>query len=198
MSVSSGDIIRVTAVMDSQHGHIENVYYFRSDLPIPAADEDYMADLAVKLESVYGAILSNLSIDTIFTEVQGYNVTTDQPMPTIGWPTLTAGTGAAQSLPAGVSALAILRTGVKRVLGRKFFGLLQTGVLDGDGFLTAGVVTAVATAAGELIGGFLGSETLSGWLPGVRDKTGAFWAFIEAVASNNPGYQRRRRRGRGI
>jgi hypothetical protein len=197
MSIAINDVIKVTAALDMVGNAVENVYYFRMDTAPSVTDTAVMNDLAAKLEEVYTHILSYMSDAVTFLEVRGFNVTKDQPMPTVSWPTMTVGGSSSARLPWGVSGLALLRTGVRRVLGRKFFGVFTEADNDDPGVWSGALTIAMAAAAGELVGSFLGSTTLAVILPGVVDKTGAFWAFIEAVASSNPAYQRRRRRGRG-
>lgn len=196
--VNPNDKITVTAHLQTGVGNtINNVFTFRYEGIGTQADEASMQDLALKLEDFYSALNSHIVDNVAYVDISGFNVTQDRPMPTVNWPTLTAGGSTSDPLPDGVSGLMLLRTGIKRVLGRKFIG----GLAEGDN--TAGVwestlVAALAAAGAELIGSFLGGQTGALWLPGVIDKLGAFWSFIETFASNNPAYQRRRRPGRGI
>jgi hypothetical protein len=157
-----------------------------------------MTDLAQKLDDAYDHLGAALTSDTIFVEVQGFDLTQDRPLPTVTWPTQTVGSGGADSYAAQVSLLGLLRTGVARVLGRKFIGGLATGITDTNGFVTSAGMTLMGAFLAELVGTFI-STSLNSYTPGVKSKTsGLFHAFIEGVASGVPAVQRRRRQGRGI
>jgi len=198
MSVATNDVIRVTAVMSGPSGRIENVFQFRVNSAVAPSDLTVMQDLAQKLDDVYEHMVSIMTGDTVFVEVNGFNVTQDLPMPTVPWPTQTTGESGSSDTPAQVSILALLRTGINRVVGRKFFGGFANGAFDSDGFATSAAITAVGLAAAELIGVFTGT-LLNEYLPGVKSTTsGLFWSFFEALVRSVPATQRRRRKDRGV
>jgi hypothetical protein len=153
-------------------------------------------DIGAWLEDVYGEFVVGLPNNLSFDSIAMYNIDQDSPYADVGWPTFTIGGATDAMLPTGVCVLLTLRTGVKRVLGRKYFGPF-TGNNLADGIFEDTLAVAVAGAADFLIGHFFAAGSGNSLLPGVLDKTGAFWAFFEAVASTNPAYQRRRRLGAG-
>jgi len=197
-NVATNDVIKVTAVMSGPSGAIMNVYHFRANTIVSPGDADVMTDLAQKLDDCYTALGQSISSDTAYVEVRGFNITQNAPMPTVPWPTQTVGPGSATGTAAQVAGFALLRTGISRVLGRKYIGGVAAGILDGNGLLTSGAVVELAAFIAELVGSFI-SANLNVYLPGVPSSTSsAFWAFVSGFASNIPGTQRRRRQGRGI
>lgn len=197
MAVFTNDVIRATAVMRGPQGDIQNVYYFRAQVLVDSSEAQVMADLAEKLEDVYGSFVNLLSSDTIFVEVRGYNVTAGTPMPTVPWPSLTAGGGSATDTPSQVAVLGFLRTGRARAIARKFFGGFSTANFDTSGLVGSNVVTAVVAGLGNLLGSFI-AASLNNYLPGIPSaKYGMFLSFLEGLASGVPATQRRRRFGRG-
>jgi hypothetical protein len=198
MSVSAGDIVRATAVMDAPAGKVENVYYFRAGTLLDTSEVAVMTDLALKLDTAYGHLAPSMSHLVVFTDVQGYNITQAAPMPTVPWPTQTVGGSSHGVFAPQVSAFGLFRTGVKRAIGRKFFGGIQNTGIDDNGLLSGAVITAVSGLLGELIGSFIASGTLNDYLPGVWRKAKPFLSFIEGVASARPAVQRRRAYGRGV
>jgi hypothetical protein len=198
MTVAPNDIIRVTAVLAGPNGAMENVFQFRANVVLDAVDINVMNDLAEKLDTAYGHISPNMSADVVFVEIQGHNLTQNQPMPTVSWPTRTVGGNSAHVGAAQISFLGLLRTGVRRVLGRKYLGGFPPGAIQLAGFFSVDYIPLVAGFLGEFVGSFIAGSTLNTYLPGLKSKTGAFWGFIEGVASANPATQRRRRQGRGI
>ena len=198
MTVSNGDIIRATAVLAGPSGSIQNVFNFRAEVIILGSDLQVMTDIAQHLDDAYATLGTSLSSDTVFVEVQGHNLTTNNPMPTVPWPTATVGTGSASSHVAQVALMGLLRTGISRVLGRKFIGGLAVGDTDTNGFFDSSHIAHMASFLAFFIGTFI-ATSLNSYLPGVKStKTGLFWSFIEGVTSGIPGIQRRRRQGRGI
>lgn len=197
-NVNTNDRIRATAVLLGPAGEMQNVYYFRFQGVVPAGDLLVMADLADFLDNAYSILNASVSSDYTYTEIRGFNVTQNTPMPTVAWPSLTAGGGGASSIPAAVSLLIIFRTGISRVFGRKYIGGMHEGNVDGDGFWVSGLVTVGTTFAAEFLSTFIGTTTLATYLPGIITTTNTFLGFIASVVTGNPAYQRRRRKGRGV
>jgi hypothetical protein len=196
--VNPADRVRITAVLLGPAGEIQNVYYFRWDGVLPVGDLVVMTDLAEYLDDAYSTINAAISSDYTYTQVRGFNVTQNIPMPTVSWPSLTSGGGGGVSNAAGVAGLIILRTGIARTFGRKYIGGIITANMNDDGFWQSALVTALVSFGSLFIGDFVGTLAGPSYLPGIISKTGQFWAFIEAVVTNNPAYQRRRRKGRGV
>ena len=197
MAVHSGDVIKVTAVMSGPSGAIMNVYHFHATIVVDGDDTAVMEDFAQKLDDAYTHIASVMTTSTLFVEVRGFNETQHSPMPTVTWPSLVHGTGGTGDNPAQIAFLALFRTGVARVIGRKFFGGVFGGNIDDNGFWKPALLTAVGAFVSELLGAFTGT-LLNQYIVGVQGKhTGFFYPFLEGLAQAIPAVQRRRRYGRG-
>jgi len=193
-----GDILKVTARMtQTDTGAIQNVFTLRWEALLPSDDGPVMTHVAQHLDDLYQFLKPHMAGNVLFTDVTGFNHTQNRPMPSANWPVLTAGTGSGDRLPPGVSALAFFRTGLSRVLGRKFFGPIQEGD-NTDGFISSALLADVV----NIIGGILAGDTSildGGHLRhGVLDKGGTFRELTDGTASTNPAYQRRRRSQRGV
>jgi len=196
MTVNSGDVVRVTAVMDhSLEGAVMNVYHAKM-LGAGSTDIGFMEKMRDLMDIGYGYI-DNFMPDTLdFVEIRGFNVTQSQPMPTFAFNVLTSGgVDVADPLPSVLSCLVVGRTGVNRAIYRKFLGPF-TEANQEDAEWTSAILTAVAqmhnyiktavTVSGELVQVGLYSPTLATWYP-----------IIESVVDSVIAYQRRRRKGRG-
>lgn len=195
--VNQGDIVRVTAKMhESYSGDIQNVFYFRNDGALGMYDSLCFDDLSPKLEDVYSDILSVLSNNLSFVSIDFYDVTAARPMADVPWPTLTQASDSGDRLPQACSAMVLYRTGVRRTMGRKFFGPLTAGQTV-DGKLISTAVTAFITAGSHLLTSFLGAGSGNSWLPGIPAAGAHFWSFEDCTVKDIVAYQRRRREGRG-
>jgi len=196
MTVADGDIVRITANMDhTLEGDVQNVYHSIL-LGGNATDLQYMQVAAVRLEACYAYLQPYMPDTLLFEDVRGFNITQDKPLPTVDWPTLAAGTvDVADPLPSVMSVLCFQRTGMSRVIGKKYYGPF-TEADQSDAVWTSGLLAAVALGFNLLtVGATAGTGTLSF---GVFSPTlSLFQFFQEFVIPNVPAYQRRRRRGRG-
>jgi len=161
------------------------------------SDADAMDDLAEFLDDAYADIISRQCNETTYVDLDGYNVTGDNPMPETSWPTRTAGTAASEPLPTGSAGLITFRTGFSRRNGRKFLGVFSEGCVSSSGLWTTATQTALAAFGANFLSGFTGGTSGENWMPGVYSKLGTLMPIIEAVASGIPAYQRRRRIGTG-
>jgi hypothetical protein len=197
MNTNPGNIIKVTARMSIDGtSAIENVFTYKWDALIPADDGLVMTHVAAYLEDMYSLIAPSMSNRVSFTDVEGFNHTQDRPMPATNWPSLTLGGSSIDIMPFANAALTYFRTGLSRLIGRKFWGGLtegsfQAGLVDNVmlGILT-NIIGAVLTPNTSLVDG----GTL---ISGLLAKSGVFHAFTDGTATSNPATQRRRRIGRG-
>ena len=153
-------------------------------------------DIADYLEDVYLEIDQQIHDSITFDSIELFNVTEGVPEPSINWPTLTVGGDATAPVPDGVTALSIGRTGVSKVVGKKYWPLgVETDIVEGIwGSTPTGVY---ALAAADWIAPFTGASGVT-WDPGVWSRAAAlFRVFTETATSSVPAYQRRRKRGVG-
>lgn len=197
MTISDGDILRVSAVLARGGSDaIVNVYHVEATDVDPLLQDGLRQDLQDWMEAIYGLINTRIPISVSYEQIEIFNVTDGGPEPTEPWLTLTLGTAAGDEIPDGVSALSIGRTGVSKVLGKKFWPIFTENQLT-DGLFDGVTTTQVAVAAAEWITPFTGA-TLGEWTPGVWSRgVASFRPFISADGNNIPAYQRRRKRGVG-
>jgi len=197
MTVSSGDIVRATAVMDFEGEAVENVYHFLVGVAGSGDDLDIMDDIALHLDDAYDELAPGLSTSLIFVEIRGFNETQDAPMPTVLWPSQVAGAEGSDPLPLGAAMLAVFRTAASRVIGRKFLGVwTESGNANGE-FNAATLLLGAAYVA-ELLAN-VATPASGGAINYVIKKAGSllFEIITEATVGSEYAYQRRRRRGRG-
>jgi hypothetical protein len=196
--VSTNDVVKATVKMNLFNGQsaVQNVFQFRLNTS-SVTDTGARADLVEKLETFYGELEVVLSEHLTFEEVDFFNLTTGQPMGATEFDVLATGANVGDVLPGGVAGLIVFRTGISRVLGRKYIGGFTEGN-SSDGAVDSGALAALADAGGFMLGSFVGISTGGTWLPGVISTAGPFWAYQEAIIRNIWAYQRRRRPGAGI
>lgn len=190
---SENDVIKVTATMSYIGQTIQNVYHFGL-----GADQDdgfVIADLADLLEGAYTNLLPNLVDLLDFQSISFYNLTEDQNLGEYAWPSLTDGTATGEGLPTGVAGLVTFPTLAPKTRGRKFIaGISET--FQADGVLVGTVLTNLLAFGADLLGVQVGGFGTTG-LWGVVNALGTFFALQEALSTNVPAYQRRRKQGVG-
>lgn len=196
MAIVNNDIIRLAVVWDLDGSDEQiNTYHVRVQSP-PASLVDLYADITDYLEDLYAEVRQNSPNELVHNRVEIYNVTGDNPELPIGALVLLNGTSTAERMAEGVAPLVFARTSVKRRIGRKFLPVateenLDSGVWASTAFsrmqIFAGKWASIFTAPnGTVFEALVGSSLAMG-----------FSVIAQAVASPRPGYQRRRRIGRG-
>jgi len=198
MSFAAGNYLRITAKMQLMGLiAIENVYIVRISVFTGGVETDVMSDMAAWLDGAYTELLGEFSNLLVFTEVAGFNESTNQPLPSTPWPSMTTGTNSADVLATGVAALALFHTIKSRVIGRKFLGGLTENALNGA-LLTSSVIGHMVDYAAAIAAGPIGDLSDAAYAFVIRDKTGAPFSAQRMVINAIPGYQRRRRQGVGV
>lgn len=195
MSVIVNNVIRVTARMKwNATVDIQNVFTARLSSGTSIDDDDAKADLAEWVDDLYTEIVGMFPSDLTFEDLDFYNLTSEAPMGTLSWPTLTAGTGGTTEIAAtGVAIVITAFTSIVRVHGRKFFGPVLEAMVDA-GYFNSTALAYVASCIAVWITPFTGSTTGETWTPGIwRRVAESFAQFRDAVVRNIPGYQRRRK-----
>lgn len=194
---SNDDIIRCTAKMqEPATGAIQNVWHFRFNNIVPIADGLVALDVASIVDDIYND-LEGIILHTVEpVEMELFNVTTGSPMGVVPFDTFTAGAASGEGLPPACSALLTLTTGVAKVLGKKYIGILAESGQD-TGEIGSGIITALTTLGTLLIGSISVGATAI-YTPGVIDQHGTFRPFNGFRVANRIAYQRRRKLGRGI
>lgn len=196
--MDQNDIWRVTAkLFGDDNVSIQNVWHIRKVSVGTVADSLALDDIAGALDGLYEGIDDIISTEVSPEEIGFYDVTNDVPLPSQDWDTFAGGAAGGVAVPSGVAYLLLLRTGVKRVTGRKFFGQGASGYLTGGNW-NVSALTPLAAMGALVITSFIGASSGDIFQWGTVDQFGAFWSFNEAVVKGEPAYQRRRRLGSGI
>lgn len=198
MSVDPSDVLRVVTEWTWQNVvKMQNSYHLRYDGTGTISDSACLGDCREYAELLALQIYTRISDEVSFDLVKVYNVTQDRPVGETAYVLYTGGTDVADDLPPGNAALALGSTGVKRVMGKKYVGGLSE-VQQTNGTWTAAFLTALANYAAKWVADFT-AASLNPYKPGLWSKAPMlFRTFVEAVTSDIPAYQRRRRQGRGI
>lgn len=198
MTVNVGDRLRITAVLRvNGQADVMNVFAIRTGGLDSTTDEAAMENIELYLSGVYSAGTDLISGLCATVEVRGFNVTQDRPLPVVPWTHFAAGSSGGELLPFGCAALVLFRTGLNRVLGRKFIpGITEATVTHGA--LSVSAVNAAALWAGALAAGY---EAISGdtrYDYFVENKLGVYIAPLSATIRTQIAYQRRRKPGVGV
>lgn len=198
MTVSLGDVVRVTAILtDATEGQIQNVFWAKQVVG-SETDADWMDACATQLEVMYDGLVTYQPEELSYTEIRGFNVTADAPLTTISWPTLTTGDiDVANPMPAPCSLLVFGRTQGNQRVGRKYLscfteadhanGNWQSSLLAAAAQFASDWAAAWATSVSNTAQFGVYSRVLESWVP-----------MIEMVVRSVVAYQRRRRAGRGV
>lgn len=197
MTVQSNDIIRVAARSEFLGiDDIVNVFEIRNSGASVANDADAISDIIDFLEAFYIVVRGLMKTTQLFRDLNFFNVTQNIAMGVHPWKTLTGGTSSGDQTPPGVAAVISFPTIVPKVQFRKFIGALDETATDPNGSLSSGTVTTLTTAANVLLSGHTGTYStyvFGGYSPKIAAWVGPYAAVITDI----PGYQRRRKQGRG-
>lgn len=198
MAVNQFQIVEIAARCEfTGVEDVTNVYQLQLTSPNPVADSVAILQLSNWIDGLYTGILASQSSDFIYRDLTFRNKTTATIMGITPWPTKTTGSAAIYNNPPGVAAVINMATTASKVILRKFLGGWVQAALDADGTFTTALTAALVTFGNTLING-----TASGgdvWAYGhLSPKTGNFEIPVAATATDIPGYQRRRKQGRGV
>lgn len=198
MTISVGNRIRLTPTMQVIPGvKIQNVYDVKCETAPTGSDLDVMGDFATWFGDAYTHIHTSMASGVVAVDLRGHNVSTNTPLPTVGWGITTSPSSSADLYATGAAGLVLFRTAASRVLGRKFLGGLTEAAIT-DSILSIGVVFDVTDYALAIVAG--PTMTLGGgsFEFGIYDKLGVFHAVASVATESVLAYQRRRRLGAGF
>jgi hypothetical protein len=175
---------------------VMNIYQFRLASGGPMSDENAVIDILAILEVLYTIIVNSISLVQLFRDIRVFNVTQDVLLGLHDWPTMTAGTATGDPTPPGCAAVVNFSTIVPKVTLRKYFGVFTEADVDASGYLSTTLVADIADMGLYLLGPI---GALSGtWAYGFISPKILGWVSPNGSSNNNiPGYQRRRKQGRG-
>lgn len=193
----TGDVVRLGAkiAFDSTYD-IVNVFNLRinsgGNLPFATAS----LDLQEWLDDFYGYLTTYMVNDCVADSVSVKNETQDLVFGSMSWGTWSGGGHVGDPTPPGVALLGFCRTKYSRVQIRKYLGVFT------DEYLTSGYWNStIRGACDNAMSYLLNQQTMTNGLvlQGVayNPTTGTARFGLTPSTSQEPVYQRRRRRGRG-
>jgi hypothetical protein len=154
--VHDQDVLRVTARLKHALQDQQNVYHLRwfgSDTdPFDLAD-----DIADWLDAAYSEFQPEVPMGTTYYDIEVWNVTQDEPIAVLDWPTLTVGGASSNPFPLQTAPLVLFNTTTARSQGRKYLPSLTEGASAGDGILSAGVIAMIADFAVAILSDVIGT-----------------------------------------
>jgi hypothetical protein len=201
--VAVGDVVRATLEMhDADNNLIENVFYFQNSGPGTCLKTGLPDTVGLRIETIMGYLVPQLSADLHFDNISYYNMTTKQPLGEHAPLGLDQGDNITyEMLPSGVGALITADTGWSRSRPKKFLAGIHENHVDGNVITSSALLTCLANAAALWITSFYDTFNDTTWLPGtwhrITTEIGEFRAMIAAVVNDLVAYQRRRKTGVG-
>lgn len=196
MTVSVGDIIRVTARFEIYEEDIQNVYHLKATGT--GTQTDALHDEAVVdwLELCYNEFNGDISDEVDRVDIVIQNLTEGTPARFKQWDTYPTPTDTNTPLPLQCSGLVAFPSDTVKSIGRKFIGGWTEADNDDPGVPTSGVTVSLAAYAYEVLTGFVtsGLEMYPGnW----NNNTSHFALWLFATVAQFWATQRRRRAGVG-
>lgn len=160
MSVVDDDILRVVAKFTlSGTEDVQNVYHVRANVTGSPTDQEVLDEIADDLNDAYSNFFANLTDELTFDEIEVWNLTAQQYLGVVDWPTMTAGTASDALMPPQTALLCLFGTNTPKSQGRKFLPPMTENANDSDGTPSASILANVAFYVAELIDGITGT----GW-----------------------------------
>lgn len=150
MTVTNGDILRLTAKMSVNENDVQNVYHIRINGG-PVADGDIVDGLGDAMDFIYDYIEAYSPATLDFDTIAVWSVTEDRPLGEIEWPTLTNGSGVGDIAPLQLAALVLFGTETARSQGRKFMPPPLEEHLTAAGTISAAYQAALADFGAALL-----------------------------------------------
>jgi hypothetical protein len=188
----TGDVIRATAKLTYDGASdIQNVFWFEL-VTQTLSIEHAAADIGEMLEDIYGEFNAHLADIVTYDSINLFNLTQDVAYGDFDWPTLTAGLASDEAQPPGVAICAWARTGLPKIMSKKWFGAFTEAACT-DGLFSSTVRSAVIAGIAEWIISPK-TATYGTWKQGVySSKLLTFVTFVSAALRAYAAYQRRRR-----
>jgi len=199
MSTNPNDVIEVAARAEFEGVEdTVNVYQFQYTGPAACTDFETILDLSNRLDGLYAPFASAQSTSYLYRDLTFRNITQSTLLGVTPWPARTAGSSASNNLPPGVAVVVNAGTSIARVILRKFIGGFTAAVLDPNGTFTSAITSLVVTFASTLISPYTGGGTRTWQYGYFSPKAAGFVIPTSATVTDIPGYQRRRKQGRGV
>jgi hypothetical protein len=191
----AGDVIRIDDIQN-YHGvsEVVNVYHVQLEGPGNVADADLLDAMVTFVDGLHSQMDDVQVTQLFYVSIKVVNTTHDHLVGIHNYSGSPHGTVSADPMAPGCAGLVTLATGKLGTRGRKFIAGISESLAD-YGVLGATALGNLEDYALYLVGPQYPEGV--GILPGVLDKVGAFWPFIEAAVRTVVAYQRRRKQGVG-
>lgn len=201
MTVDNGDLLRAVVRIDlPDQVESQGVFHWQFVGASGQTDVNVTADIRAQIQTIYNNLTAFMDASLSFGLMTIYEVTgLGVVVRTVGEDTpVVTPAGLGQILPHGTAAMIRSLTDIPKVDARKYIPGFMEEDTD-DGFLQAGVVAALLTAANQAYRTFTGATTGEDYDPGViSSKQSAFVPTnTTQVVDNLIDYQRRRKPGVG-
>lgn len=196
MTISNLDVLKlsITWRMNLQDQQV-NVLHVRCGDITTQTDDEIRDDLTEYLDDLYSDVVADMVNNLTHFGTTVFNETTGNPELPLPVSTALDGADSGVMLPWGVSTMVFGRTGINHKIARKFLPTGSTGTIS-DGFIASGALGRANLYAAKLAATFVATNGTA-IRAGVWNASDGFHNIIQAQASINPAYQRRRRQGRG-
>jgi hypothetical protein len=197
VAVGNNDILRITASFDYDGDQIQNVYHMQ--VTTTSGDVDnatFLAELDDDIDSMYDDIVSEIFTDVDFDYIEVYNLTADEFVGRVSWPSKTSGSGTGDPLPPQTAPLVLFPTAVLRSVGKKFLPLYAESANDAAGTPSSAALVNLASWAADV----LATKTGTGWSGVMGNWNPTLLRFAEWTSSVVQDFwatQRRRYKGSG-
>jgi len=197
VTINEGDILEIALEGTfNGEGAVNNVFHARVMFGADEAPEDVLDDVEAWIRSILAILRAVMVSVTIWQRLRVRRVSDGALVGERVLTPVVAGASEGSAQPPGTAILALLRTGVTGVLGKKFFGVPEDGAINADARYDSAAVTATINAMIEYADNYFGTEVvLQGGV--YSRKLGQWFPITEIEVSEVPAYQRRRRQGRG-
>src|SRR5512134_167816 len=193
MPTVDGDIFRVAARMNqSGSGDFVNVYHYRVETVVQAADFYALQDFSDIMDRLYTQIYTAMPDGMTFEDVNVFNVTQNRPLGSLAFPVLTAGSQATDDLPPQCAAFVRGLTGYSRNWARKFIGPLCENQNQPGGLIGTSMISALTNYGANWLDPSLATP-VNTYVPVVRYAVGGNWQAITAIVLSNIWATMRRR-----
>lgn len=197
MPVNDLDIIRLSILSTLTPTDLQmHVFHLRANFAASQADADVVEGLGDFAAVLFTDVEDHLAGVVGPAGTRIYNVTQDRPLPSGGW-TWDGGQAGSEALPSQIAIEVILRTGVKRTVGRKYFSGIASDSVNGN-ILTDPCDLAFENLGDSILDGYIMSPNNTFVCGTLKLPEKVFNPFISHTVSTVVCTQRRRKQGVGI
>lgn len=199
--INNGDVLYLAAKMRYDGlSDIVNRFTVRVVKDVTEDDGDVLEVCRDYVEAVYAPIIGDIANNVSFENIEVFNATTDNPIPSVTFFTLDTGTSTNPVVGPQLSAYSFARTAVSKHRGAKYWPAMTTAA-NVDGLITPTVLGHFADVIEAWINIYVHDTLLSTLLPGILATVGLhegeFIPFVDGVVRSLWSFVDRRKLGVG-